>query len=474
MLREIVKNVTCDMSEWPDLIDDLVRYKRWLVRAMERSGNLELAEEIQQEVLDTGAAANVSSEDVCSDHLCMARLKIKRGDLKASALITTELLKGKPDFMGVKRQLSSTLQALATQREVWEARVVKYDAADSTTPRLIDKLIRTLRLRGDQRVADRLEQELNETNIDDPAALAVLSGTARKAHLGLAVEALGSLNLAEKLALEGQEESHKSLGPLAEEHLYDVQRVEQVQEIRNHLRDLENRLWTFGQLDESVLTAKSEMGRSLAQCGDYQGAKELLRESYQLRRALYGEATHLELKSKMEYADLVAKSDEMQRGEQLLQEVVEEACMAIGVEAHTNLFAMSQLAMCLKRRGHLKGAEELLRELIRLSPNGPIHHYTVQWKHELSLILQAQGRLKEAEDLQRRVLDDFVRIEGPEHRRTITQWARLVKVLRARGHLEEAEKMQEGGPKMGFIPYDPEEVRDYDQAVAAMASAENA
>jgi len=185
------------------------------------------------------------------------------------------------------------------------------------------------------------------------------------------------------------------------------------------------------------------LGRILTQLGEYDEATNLLQQSIDLRRELFGEEQLETVSSYEQMGTLLSAKGSFFRAESMLESALSIREKLQGVSQAAMSEANAELAYVYRRLGKFDKAEKKYRTLIdiykeKLGPDDPM---TLTCLSSFGVTLHTSGQLNEAEAIHREVLAKRLELYYTAHPNIAMSYNNLGSLLLNMGKFEEAEKM---------------------------------
>ena len=185
------------------------------------------------------------------------------------------------------------------------------------------------------------------------------------------------------------------------------------------------------------------LGRILTQLGEYDEATNLLQQSINLRKELFGEGNLETVSSYEKMGTLLSAKGSFFKAESMLESALSMREKLQGESQAAMSEAHAELAYVYRRLGKFDKAEEKYRSLIKIYEEklGPDDPMTLTSLSSLGVTLHTSGKLNEAEAIHREVLAKRLELYNTTHPNIAMSYNNLGSLLLNLGEFEESEKM---------------------------------
>ncbi|MGY1425250.1 tetratricopeptide repeat protein [Lysobacter sp. A289] len=206
---------------------------------------------------------------------------------------------------------------------------------------------------------------------------------------------------------------------------------------------------------------KHIMGGIYVRLGEYDTAADLLQQSLEMRRELYGPRHRDVAQSLQSLAVLAWARGHYQQAEDLLRDALAQCLELFGPDHLEVARIRNDLAAVLRREGKLDETELLYQQALatRRAQLGEQHPDVVSSLNNLATLMSDQGRTDAAESLYREVLAMRRKNLGPIHPRIANSIENLAVLLREQRRFAEAETLAREALAMHLALYDEDHSR---------------
>ncbi|KAF1930730.1 HET-domain-containing protein [Didymella exigua CBS 183.55] len=187
-----------------------------------------------------------------------------------------------------------------------------------------------------------------------------------------------------------------------------------------------------------------KMAWYLGERGNFDKAYELIVDSYDVRRLLWGEDAAFTLDTLNSLALILHRSGRYDEAKEKHQKALQGQIKTLGAESKDALNTKVNLAGLYNDECQWTEAEKLLVEALESCKTalGPHHSLTLNATTLLATTYRDQTRWAEAIELELQMLEIREKQLGPDHPHTLTVKSNLAFTYRQQGRLEEAERLQ--------------------------------
>ncbi|KAL8858287.1 MAG: hypothetical protein Q9178_005150 [Gyalolechia marmorata] len=212
----------------------------------------------------------------------------------------------------------------------------------------------------------------------------------------------------------------------------------------SHIEFLEGFAAQYGLYNATLLNTSASAAIYLYNCGLYQKAATMHKQTYERRKAAIGEEHPETLTSMGDLASTYWKQGRWKEAEGLQVGIIETLKRVLGPEHPDTLTTMANLASTYSDQQRWKESEGLEVEVLEARKRvlGEEHPNTLTSIANLASTYSKQERWKEAEGLEVEVLETMKRVLGEEHPNTLISIANLALTYSDQGRLKEAEGLE--------------------------------
>ena len=203
----------------------------------------------------------------------------------------------------------------------------------------------------------------------------------------------------------------------------------------SHIEFMEGFAAQYGLCNATLLDASTWAAIYLNECGLYQKAASMHRQTWERRKAAIGEEHPDTLTSMANLAATYRNQGRWKEAEELNVGVVETTKRVLGEEHPDTLTSMANLASTYRNQERWKEAEELNVGVMETRKRvlGEEHPSTLISMANLASTYWNQGRWKEAEELEVGVMEARKRVLGEEHPDTLSSMNNLAFTWKGQG-----------------------------------------